>query len=328
MTILGRPLSWFYGGATKLRNHLYDSGIMTASNFEVPIVSIGNITTGGTGKTPVVQSLLQTALSKGLKPGVVSRGYGGEYTEVQEVDLSHDRAAQLYGDEPVLTKTKFPNVPFYVCRERARAVSAMLKRQTVNLIFADDAFQHRALARDLDVVLLDATQEESHYRLLPEGHLRESLAQLSRADFVIITKSNFATYERKRFLKEIIEKYASTKLKSVIYCEYEITNWDDLSGLNRAVAFSAIGNPLTFEKMLSEKINIISYKSFKDHYQYTREDLDDLIKSGEDLITTEKDFTKLRELSLPTDKVHVAKLGLSFDDNMEKLIEAVHKLSS
>ena len=111
MSWLGRPLSWAYGGAVKVRNGLFDFGVMPSSDFNVPVVSVGNITAGGTGKTPVIQYLIEKTLEKGLKPGVVSRGYGGNYSGVQEVDEKQIEAAKLYGDEPVLTKSKFPSVP-------------------------------------------------------------------------------------------------------------------------------------------------------------------------------------------------------------------------
>ena len=327
MNWLGRPLSWAYGGAIQLRNGLFDRGIMSSSSFEVPVVSVGNITTGGTGKTPVIQSLIQWALDNKLKPGVVSRGYGGNYSDVQEVDLKLNNATEMFGDEPVLTKSKFPNVPFYVCRERSRAVSEMLKNQDVNLVLADDAFQHRALSRDLDIVLIDATQSESQYKLLPEGRLREPLEQLSRAHFILITKWNLATDEQKEFLSNLVMNNTSSSLDSIIHCRYEISNWDELEALGSVQLATAIGNPKAFEMMLSQKLEIGSHKKFRDHHPYTKEDMEELLKKGLPLVTTEKDFVKIQATGVDTSSIYVAKLRLTFDSGMEKLFGAINQLS-
>ena len=327
MNWLGRPLSWAYGGAIQLRNNLFDRGIMSSSQFDVPVISVGNITTGGTGKTPVIQSLIHWALENNYKPGVVSRGYGGNYTDVQEVDVNLDSATELFGDEPVLTKAKFPSVPFYVCRERSRAVSEMLKTQDVNLVLADDAFQHRALSRDLDIVLIDATQNETQYKLLPEGRLREPLEELSRAHFVMITKWNLASDHQKEFLSNLVMNNTSSSLDSIIHCKYEISNWNELETLGSVQLATAIGNPKAFEMMLSQKLEVNAHKKFRDHHPYTKSDIDQLLQSGLPLITTEKDFVKIKATGVDTGSIYVAKLELTFDESMEKLFGAINKLS-
>lgn len=325
MNWVSRPLSWAYTGAIQLRNGLFNQGILKSQSFSQPVISIGNISVGGTGKTPVIQALLEWSLAEGLRPGVVSRGYGGNYKDVQEVSLKEEQAATVYGDEPVLIKKKFPTVPYFVCRERSRAVGEMLGQNELDIVLADDAFQHRALSRDLDVVLIDAEQEPDHYQLLPLGRLREPLSQLSRADFIVVTKWNLADVNRRRFIAQLIEENSGEKLRAVIHCDYEIINMDSFTAEDEVILFSGIGNPKAFEKLMSSNAKIISHKVYKDHYSYSQQDIENLLSLGKTLVTTEKDAVKLKSLDIDLSQIKVAQLGLKFDSNMKKLFGAIHE---
>lgn len=328
MAWAGGALSVVYSGVVQLRNAMFDQGVMKPEEFEVPIVSVGNITAGGTGKTPLIQELIRWGNSNGIQTGVVSRGYGGTYSDVQEVLLDSVDAPRLFGDEPVLTKTQFPNVPFFVCRERARAVKSLLKSHSIQLVLADDAFQHRKLSRDLDIVILDALQDEAHYQLLPKGRLREPLSGLGRAHFIIVTRWNLASDSQQQRMSRIIDIYSSAQLKAVVHCDYEILNAQDFSHSEEVILFSGIGNPKAFEIMMNELTNVHSHVVFNDHHNYISQDIKNLLQQGKTLVTTEKDAIKLQRLKLDIGNIKIASLGLRFDSNMEKLFGAIHQLSS
>lgn len=183
------PLSWLYGAAIDIRNHYYDS--VEAKKLPVPVVSVGNLTVGGSGKTPLVAALAKELLARKFSVAVLSRGYGREgnapfvlVSDGNEVLVD----AREGGDEPVELARKIPGLVVAVGADRVRAAETLLEKLGRHLILLDDGFQHRRLARDVDLVCFDCTEPESSLHLLPAGRLREPLRNLKRADAVVLTQ--------------------------------------------------------------------------------------------------------------------------------------------
>ena len=183
------PLAWLYGAAVGIRNHYYDSA--EAKKLPVPVVSVGNVTVGGSGKTPLVATLAQELLAREFPVAVISRGYGREghapfvlVSDGKEVLVD----AREGGDEPVELARKIPALVVAVGADRVRAAETLLEKLGRHVILLDDGFQHRRLARDVDLVCFDCTESESSLHLLPAGRLREPLRNLKRADAVVLTR--------------------------------------------------------------------------------------------------------------------------------------------
>jgi tetraacyldisaccharide 4'-kinase len=189
------PLRWMYQGVTGTRNWMYDHGVLKQHHVATKVISIGNLTVGGTGKTPVTLAVVDYLKMKNKSVGVVSRGYKREEKGVLEVDLSAS-AGQKFGDEPALIKFTHPDVPVVVGERRVAAAQEILAKAAVDFLVCDDAFQHRSLHRDLNILLFDATETVKNYRVLPVGRAREQInPALKRADIIILTKSNLVSAE-------------------------------------------------------------------------------------------------------------------------------------
>ena len=174
------PMSWLYGCTIWVRNQFYNFGWIKTTSFDKPIISVGNITSGGTGKTPLVIYLAQLLLKNGNKPGIISRGYG---RKSQGIQIVHDGKellidAKTSGDEPYLMARVLKKVPVIVCADRSHGIRQLLDYYSVNMIIMDDSFQHRKVNRDLDIVTVSSNDKKIDYRLLPWGNLREQLKNI------------------------------------------------------------------------------------------------------------------------------------------------------
>ena len=181
------PFSWLIGAVTSLIDFFYIHGFLKTEEPPLPLISVGNLTYGGTNKTPFVRMLAEYAASKNIKVGIVTRGYSGKSNEVLIIKNGQGERA-VTGDEPLLLSKKLPNIPVAVARRRMDGINA-LKSQGIELVIADDAFQHRSMTRDVDIVLIDAVCPFGSGKLIPAGMLREKISALRRADIVVLTKS-------------------------------------------------------------------------------------------------------------------------------------------
>lgn len=302
-----RPLSFLYDQVAGLKNSLYDRGVLGVFKAPVPVISIGNLTVGGTGKTPITDHCLKALVADGKKVAVISRSYRADASSPCLVDVSHPFAARYYGDEPVLLAQSNPKVAVYVGPSKWRTARYAVEKETYDVLIVDDGFQHRRLSRDLNVVILDATENLTNYEVLPEGRARESWSGVQRADVLILSKCNLAKEDELKALEARLPQN-----KEVLYFGYEIQKChnvktgevrvrQELQG-KKLFLVSAIARPDVFEKMMSEMAEV-SAKSlhFRDHHQYTTEDAKNILtafeKSQADyLITTEKDAVKLRQI--------------------------------
>ena len=198
------PFSCFYGAIGWFRNLCYDCKIFSSYHAALPIVSVGNIAAGGTGKTPVVDWLVKEFQKQGKQPAIVSRGYGGNFTGDVGVVSSGGgilMTAAECGDEPYLLAKRNPQCPVLIAKKRINGIRFLEKEKLADLIILDDGFQHRAVERDVDLVLLDSARPLGNGWPLPAGNLRELSGSLSRADFLLMTRESGQNRERFRGLQ-------------------------------------------------------------------------------------------------------------------------------
>lgn len=275
------------------RNRAFDTGRKETHRVEVPVISVGNLTLGGTGKTPTVQWIAQWFLDQNVPVAIVSRGYG-----------SRDGAPN---DEALELADKLPSVPHVQNPDRVAGAKRAIAKHQCHVIVLDDGFQHRRIARDLDVVLLDATEPFGFDRVFPRGMLREPVANLARADVVALTRADMITPDDKASIRRRVERLAPDAIwLEIVYHPGGLRN---ASGSHEAIeslagqrigAFCGIGNPNGFFKTLaSYDCDVVVQKEFPDHAAYGDTDIEQLTHWAETagvdaMVCTHKDLVKLR----------------------------------
>lgn len=329
------PLSFAYQSATGVRNLMFNWGLRKVRKVETQVISIGNLTVGGTGKTPMTLATIEMLKQRKLKVGVVSRGYKRGQKGVLHVDTS-PRAALNFGDEPSLIKMLHPDVPVVVGESRVAAAEALLADFQVDAIVCDDAFQHRSIHRDLNILLMDVTEPINNYRVLPVGRARESMGPaMARADFVIMTKANLVEPDDLEFFKSWLEPQCRSPL---LRADYELSGFHSLSGQKKAeltdpvMLVSGIAKPQALEKMLEGRVNILKHKSFPDHHRYTDLEVEILLDEASQmrarwLLTTAKDAMKLSPFPRLKERLWVADLGMKFSGDTKEFHEALDRLA-
>jgi len=293
----------------RARGLAYDRGWLDAVDVGVPVLSIGNITAGGTGKTPLTSFLLQSFSSQGRRVGVVSRGYGGSEQGPARVPADGlPRTAARFGDEPAWLAARHPDVPVVIGADRVAAAKHL--GGAVDLILADDAFQHRRLRRGFDAVVIDATEPIWHYRSLPLGRQREDFRSLARARAVFLTKTNLAEREALTWLRsrlaDVVPPTAAVfefeaRLAGVVPLGAPVVEPARELALTGAVLLvSGIGRPQTFRKSVETDLRaeVAEQMIFPDHYRYGDEDRLRIRARAEELgvsaiVMTEKDAVKM-----------------------------------
>jgi tetraacyldisaccharide 4'-kinase len=315
-----RILEAGYAQAVALRNARYDregAGVV----LPVPVISVGNITVGGTGKTPVVIDLVGRLERMGLSPAVVARGYRSAHGEPN--------------DEQRLIHRHWPQVTYLADPDRVAAGEAACRECGADVIVLDDGFQHRRLWRKLDIVLIDATLPFGYGHLLPRGLLREPVQSLRRAGVVVITRVDQASTAEVRRIEACVKSVASDS--TVIKCNHRVTGIEHVSGSEKAdslegrrvVLFAGIGNPRAFRATVqSLGVEVVGEKWWPDHYRYRRRDVDELLRVGrfpphDVVLTTEKDAVKLARLSgLDHSNIFVVRVAIDFVEDGTRMLHA------
>jgi len=294
-------------------------GFFVTRKLPVKVISVGNITSGGTGKTPAVIYLAKMLLSQGHRVSILSRGYGRKTAGTQVVTDGKTPVTDWrnFGDEPTLMANALNGVPIAVDSNRHRGGMVLVDRFNPDIIIMDDAFQHRSIERDIDIVLINSQDSRATHKLLPYGMLREPWMSLKRADVIIFTKYNLK--KPAPFLSSLARRINRPRLRS----RYSIRTPKHIKDSNktmkpeaRMMAVAAIGDPEGFTRTIEQAgISIVEKMFFMDHYHYTQEDIDQIRgqmkKSNIDaVITTEKDAIKLRGLNL--DGINIFSLGIEF----------------
>ncbi|HEX9821709.1 MAG TPA: tetraacyldisaccharide 4'-kinase [Methylomirabilota bacterium] len=313
-----------YRGLLGAREWLYTRGVLHSSALDCPVVSIGNLTVGGTGKTPAVELAVRTLQELGHRPGVLSRGYGRRgggvhvVADAASIRLDADEA----GDEPFLLARRLPGVPVVVGANRYEAGRTARSRFGVTAIVLDDGFQHRTLRKDLEIVMARARAPWGNGRLLPGGPLREPLDSLGRAHLMVATGAHdvagaaevTATLAR---VAPTVPVLTAVHVPTECF-ESSAMRFVPLSALGgaRLVGFAGIGLPAGFRRTLQETaVAVAGFEEFADHHWYTREDLARLDRRAfeahaDGLITTEKDWVRLRALPALKRPVYVLSVRL------------------
>ncbi|MFQ6023490.1 MAG: tetraacyldisaccharide 4'-kinase [Acidiferrobacterales bacterium] len=274
------PASWVYRSLVSLRRGCYRLGLKRTANLSVPVIVVGNITVGGTGKTPLVLWLAQFLREKGYHPGIVSRGYGGGST-VQPVRVQpHSDPAQL-GDEPVLIARK-SSCPVVVSRRRAAAVEMLVREYKCDVVVSDDGLQHYAMAHDVEIVVIDGTRRFGNGRCLPAGPLREPIGRLRRVH-ARVTNGKPGPGEFGMFLAEVCFRgVAQPELRKAAGAFYG----------QRVHAVAGIGHPKRFfDHLRALGVHVIEH-AFPDHYHFQARDIQ--FDDNSVVIMTEKDAVKCK----------------------------------
>jgi tetraacyldisaccharide 4'-kinase len=280
------PLSWLFRLLSSLRRLAYRLRIFKVIRLPVPVIVVGNITVGGTGKTPLVIWLAEQLEQAGWQPGIISRGYGGKNGTPKAVSGNADPA--VVGDEPVMIAGR-TRMPVWVGRDRAATGAALLAAHPeCNVIVSDDGLQHYRLARDVEIAVIDGERRFGNGQLLPAGPLREPVCRLKRVDAVICNGSA----PENGLIQMLLEPQAFRNLldssKSVPTSEF--------SG-KRLMALAGIGNPGRFFSQLKGMGLHFEERPFPDHHAYTREDLQ--TGAVDAILMTEKDAVKCRAFAEP-----------------------------
>lgn len=330
-------ISRLYGAITNFRNALYEKGVFKSVSLGVPVISVGNITIGGTGKTPMVALIAERLIEKGERVGILTRGYGRENPKQRVLVSDGERilaGAKQSGDEPLELARKL-NGKAVIVADANRAAAGIWVRDKfgITTFVLDDAFQHRRVKRDTDIVLVDATDPFGNGKTLPFGILREPLENLKRAGIIVITRANLS--KNTEDLKSQIRRYNNDC--PIYVSENRIANLTELSEFQsespqskirnpkskiRSFAFCALGNPNNFyEQLRRENYNLTATHTFPDHHLYTTRDVAELtekaVKSGaEILLTTAKDAVKLKDFNFST-PCSVVETEMIFDREFE-----------
>ncbi len=315
-----------YGAVVAGRNWLFDRGLRRVQQADAPVVSVGNITTGGTGKTPVVAWVAEWYRARGARPCLVSRGY---------------RSLEAGGnDEQRVLAQLCPQVPHVQNRDRVAAARKATRTHRANVVILDDGFQHRRLRRDVDIVLIDATNPWGYGHLLPRGLLREPRSALRRADVIVLTRVDQVTEQTLRHLRGEVRRQTGAPLAEVVFRPTQAVSFgDETASVNSLagqtlLAFCGIGNPDSFRGTLQTAglppAND-AFVSFPDHHHYTAQDVRQLVEraaaqGATALVTTQKDLVKLDpawDLPLPVWAVVIGADVVAGQADLERALSAV-----
>ncbi|HEX8128718.1 MAG TPA: tetraacyldisaccharide 4'-kinase [Pyrinomonadaceae bacterium] len=346
------PLGVAYGAAGSARRALYRAGMLAVEHIAAPVVSVGNITAGGTGKTPLVEWLAREAAREGRRVCILTRGYGRADAGRRVVVSDGERLmaeAREGGDEPRLLAESLRGLPVAVVSDANRVAAAMwaLENLQSEVFILDDGFQHLRIARDLNILTLDATDPWGGGRLLPHGRLREPLGEMRRADLIVVTRAELTADVEDLCARAgslsggrpvLLARTVALSIAPLVTPAVEATSGaqeetnvipqplhDGIpqthsGGIPQPLAaFCAIGNPQAFFAHARRENLTLNYtRAFTDHHAYTQRDVDDCVREAvrhgaRALLTTAKDAVKLRSLdfALPC---YVLEVALKFDD--------------
>ena len=321
------PYTW----AAEFRNRRFDRGQASIHQVDVPVVSVGNITAGGTGKTPMVAWLANWFTQRGVPVALISRGYGAPAGETSD-NAGNDEAREL--------AQRLPEVPHLQNPDRFAAAQLAIDQHACQLIVLDDAFQHRRLHRDLDIVLIDALLPFGYGHVLPRGLLREPLYRLQRADLIALSRADAVDEARRRQLRADVTAVAPEaawvevvhRPQSLLNADGQSLSIDWLQG-KRVAAFAGIGNPLGFYHSLEQLgCELVAQRAFPDHFHYDHADLVELqhwvveLPAVDAVVCTCKDLVKIDTIQIANCPLWAVAIDVDIVrglDVLERLLDGV-----
>lgn len=288
------PFSAIFYAVTSLRNALYDCGILHSRSFAKPVICVGNITVGGTGKTPMIEYLVRNLLN--FKPSLVSRGYRRKTKGF--VFANPNSSADEIGDEPHQLLEKFPSMPIAVDTDRINAIEFLLQNTDTQVVLMDDGFQHRSVKAGLNIVVADYARPMWNDHVFPAGRLRESMRGLQRADIVVVNKcpENLSVTEKDEItLRLNLNENQRLFFSAIRYSEPQLIIGNQSITNDKIVAVAGIGRPQPFFDEVERRYGEIRKIAFADHHDFSPSDIEkiknELAQLGSDsvVITTEKD---------------------------------------
>jgi tetraacyldisaccharide 4'-kinase len=336
------PLSLIWEWVYRVRRSFYEYGVFHKETFKVPVISVGNLSFGGTGKTPTIIWLADWIIDKGLTPVVLTRGYKGQLEHSSGL-LKSGQKFRLnpfdYGDEPLMISNKMKKGAVIVGKKRAKNLLKYFAEVHPDVVLLDDGFQHLQIFRSFNIVLFDATMPMNLYHVAPRGYLREGLSALKDADAIIISRADMVTKEKlDKLIATLAEHFhhrpplALTRYQPLgvfdVHDKY-IFSIHELKGL-KAIAVTAIASPESFYKYLeSFEVEISEKVSFPDHYFFTPEDVNELlIKASQQsavILCSEKDMVKMKRVSLDG-RILFTKVKVEFMSGENELLQELSKV--
>jgi tetraacyldisaccharide 4'-kinase len=324
------PFTLPYGAAAHLRARAYRRGILKSHELDGTVISVGNLTTGGTGKTPMVLWIAERLLSEGKNVGILTRGYHGEKIAAAAKNnpqaAATDTGARISSrtsDEVCLLQTRLGDRVYFGVGANRYQQGRELAKRGVNWFVLDDGFQHLQLARDVDIVLIDATNPFSGGRLLPAGHLREPRSALARADIIVITRSTYAPAIESAIRRDSTAPifYARPKLNAIqSFTDGQFDGAVAPDALPKLFAFCGIGNPAAFlDDLRTWGLQIVGHKFFPDHHRYTDKDDQVILQLAREsgasaLICTEKDLYNLHAVDCGKLRTFYCSISMQIDN--------------
>ncbi len=306
------PFTFLWDGLYRLRRFLYLVGFFNSRSFKVPIISVGNITFGGTGKTPFIIWLSEYIRGQGKRVMILSRGYKSKFETSSGLIAGSSRfigEASDFGDEPVLLARRLKNVPIAVGKKRADNLAHYFEKEMPDVVLLDDGHQHLNLRRDANLLLFDATMSMERYKVAPLGYLREGMSSLGDADVIVIGHSDVAGIEQVTTLKKAIKEYVRDDViwaevghrpKGLFNRNYDrVFDKEKMNGVH-AIAIAGIATPEHFFSLL-EKLGVVLIGKYPlpDHHTYTQKEFREYQAVAKHhsaiVVTTEKDMVKMRK---------------------------------
>lgn len=320
-----RTFEYPYTAVVSRRNRRFDSGHSLVHRVDAPVICVGNLTLGGTGKTPAVAWLVEHLREAGVRPAIVSRGYGS--------------GANEQNDEALELELALGSVTHVQDRDRVAAANRAIREHGAEAIVLDDGFQHRRLARDLDVVLLDAMEPFGFDHVFPRGTLREPLDALSRADVVMLSRADVVSDGEREAIRQRVAGYAPDAIwveathrpQRFLSCDGTSRALDDLRE-QPVAAFCGVGNPAGFRHTLQQAgLRVTAFREFPDHHAYREHDLEQLGRWAaeskvQQLVCTRKDLVKIRERRLVDIPLAALTIELDITRGLRELTERLTTL--
>ena len=336
------PIAFFWENIYRLRRYLYNFGLFKRFFFQMPIISVGNISFGGTGKTPFTIWLTELINEYHLRPVVLTRGYKGKFEHsyaLLEARKSFKYNPVDFGDEPLMMARRLREGAVIVGKRRSENLSFFFDKIKPDVGVLDDGFQHLRLFRNLNILLFDALMPISQYKVSPKGYLREGLTSLRDADAIVISRCDQVSPFNLKRLEEFLKPYVSSRaiwsrIKYNLVGIYDanfkkVFEIKELKG-KKIISAVAIASPKSFFKQLENiGADIVEKIVFPDHYYFTFEDIQDLLEKSKKydamILTSEKDIVKIRKISTEI-KVYYMKVDVGFVSGGQELKNLIIKV--